>query len=108
MLARASRWGGGLRPLARVWGAVGVGEWGEQRRWAGHSKWSKIKHSKAANDAKKMLMFSKMAIAIIAAVRGAWRRGAAADGGRGRRAERVRTRRGRRRHVCEPSSGGPD
>jgi Transcriptional regulator len=53
------------------WGVLGVERaWEEQRRWAGHSKWSKIKHTKAANDAKKTLMFSKVATAIIAAVRG--------------------------------------
>lgn len=37
---------------------------------SGHSKWSQIKHKKGAADAKKSVLFGKLANAIAAAVQG--------------------------------------
>ncbi len=37
---------------------------------SGHSKWSQIKHKKGATDAKKSVLFGKLANAIAVAVQG--------------------------------------
>lgn len=37
---------------------------------AGHNKWSKIKHKKAANDAHRSNVFSKLIRDVMHAVRG--------------------------------------
>ncbi|KAI8354036.1 transcriptional regulator TACO1-like protein [Blakeslea trispora] len=41
----------------------------QQQRFAGHNKWSKVKHTKGAKDAKKSIMFSKIALEIVNAAR---------------------------------------
>ncbi|KAI9305972.1 transcriptional regulator TACO1-like protein [Cunninghamella echinulata] len=43
--------------------------WCQQQRFAGHNKWSKVKHTKGAKDAKKSKLFSKIALEITSAVR---------------------------------------
>jgi hypothetical protein len=42
----------------------------EARRNAGHSKWSNIKHIKAAKDAQKSIIFKKMTRLIRLAIQG--------------------------------------
>ena len=42
-----------------------------QVRWAGHNKWSKIFRGKAINDQARNLRFTKCALDIISAVKGA-------------------------------------
>ncbi|CEP17644.1 hypothetical protein [Parasitella parasitica] len=42
----------------------------QQQRYAGHNKWSKVKHTKGAKDAKKSIMYSKMSLEIVSAARG--------------------------------------
>jgi hypothetical protein len=37
-------------------------------RFAGHSKWQNIRHTKAANDAKKARTFAKFSLSIMKAV----------------------------------------
>ncbi|KAI9591419.1 transcriptional regulator TACO1-like protein [Syncephalis fuscata] len=41
----------------------------EQRRHAGHSKWAKIKRTKGAADMKRGLVFSKISLEIVSAIR---------------------------------------
>ncbi|KAK4522083.1 Uricase (Urate oxidase) [Mucor velutinosus] len=41
----------------------------QQQRYAGHNKWSKVKHTKGAKDAKKSIMYSKMSLEIVSAAR---------------------------------------
>ncbi|KAI8089556.1 transcriptional regulator-domain-containing protein [Halteromyces radiatus] len=41
----------------------------QQQRFAGHNKWSKVKHTKGAKDAKKSKLFSKIGLEITRAVR---------------------------------------
>ncbi|CDS13795.1 hypothetical protein LRAMOSA05969 [Lichtheimia ramosa] len=41
----------------------------QQWRFAGHNKWSKVKHTKGAKDAKKSRLFSKLSLEIVSAVR---------------------------------------
>ncbi|KAI8138582.1 transcriptional regulator TACO1-like protein [Fennellomyces sp. T-0311] len=41
----------------------------QQLRFAGHNKWSKVKHTKGAKDAKKSKLFSKLSLEIVSAVR---------------------------------------
>jgi transcriptional/translational regulatory protein YebC/TACO1 len=41
-----------------------------QRRFAGHNKWSKIRHKKAAADQEKSLRFAKLSLEIISAIKG--------------------------------------
>ncbi|KAL0088071.1 transcriptional regulator TACO1-like protein [Phycomyces blakesleeanus] len=41
----------------------------DQRRFAGHNKWSKVKHTKGAKDAKKSKLYSKISLEIVSAVR---------------------------------------
>ncbi|KAI8969236.1 transcriptional regulator TACO1-like protein [Mycotypha africana] len=40
-----------------------------QQRFAGHNKWSKVKHTKNAKDAKKSSMYSKIGLEITAAAK---------------------------------------
>ncbi|KAI8059520.1 transcriptional regulator TACO1-like protein [Gongronella butleri] len=62
-----------LVPLCRVQPcrASLLGAWStyQQHRYAGHNKWSKVKHIKGAKDAKKSKLFSKIALEITSAVR---------------------------------------
>lgn len=51
-----------------------------QVRWAGHNKWSKIFRDKAVNDQARNLRFTKCALEIISAVKGAPRRPSRARG----------------------------
>ncbi|KAG2235703.1 transcriptional regulator TACO1-like protein [Thamnidium elegans] len=41
----------------------------QQQRFAGHNKWSKVKHTKGAKDAKKSILFSKLSLEIVSAAR---------------------------------------
>ncbi|KAJ1656593.1 hypothetical protein IWQ61_003856 [Dispira simplex] len=41
----------------------------QQKRFAGHNKWSQIKRAKAANDSKRGAMFTKLSLQIASAVR---------------------------------------
>ncbi|KAI9319468.1 transcriptional regulator TACO1-like protein [Dichotomocladium elegans] len=41
----------------------------QQLRFAGHNKWSKVKHTKGAKDAKKSRLFSKLSLEIVSAAR---------------------------------------
>ncbi|KAI7907217.1 transcriptional regulator TACO1-like protein [Cokeromyces recurvatus] len=41
----------------------------QQQRFAGHNKWSKVKHTKGAKDAKKSVLYSKISLEIVSAVR---------------------------------------
>ncbi|KAI8329210.1 transcriptional regulator-domain-containing protein [Chlamydoabsidia padenii] len=41
----------------------------QQQRFAGHNKWSKVKHTKGAKDAKKSKLFSKIGLEITRAVK---------------------------------------
>ncbi|KAJ2514937.1 hypothetical protein H4217_005475 [Coemansia sp. RSA 1939] len=50
-------------------GIVSLQSFGSQKRHAGHSRWSKIRHSKGASDIKKGQIFSTISKSIIAAVR---------------------------------------
>ncbi|CAO3620001.1 unnamed protein product [Cunninghamella blakesleeana] len=43
--------------------------WCQQQQFAGHNKWSKVKHTKGAKDAKKSRLFSKIALEITLAAR---------------------------------------
>lgn len=40
------------------------------KRYAGHNKWSNIKHIKGANDQQKSLLFSKLSRQMKLAIRG--------------------------------------
>ncbi|KAL7749444.1 hypothetical protein RI367_004998 [Sorochytrium milnesiophthora] len=53
---------GGLRlaPARRAWWSL------SSRRYAGHNKWSKIRHKKGDNDTKRALQLSKVSREIIA------------------------------------------
>ncbi|KAI8992275.1 transcriptional regulator TACO1-like protein [Pilobolus umbonatus] len=41
----------------------------QQQRFAGHNKWSKVKHTKGAKDAKKSVLYSKISLEIVSAAR---------------------------------------
>ncbi|KAJ1958073.1 hypothetical protein IWQ62_004964 [Dispira parvispora] len=41
----------------------------QQKRFAGHNKWSQIKRAKAVNDSKRGVMFTKLSLQISSAVR---------------------------------------
>jgi hypothetical protein len=41
----------------------------QQVRFAGHNKWSKIRHSKGAKDANRGAQFAKLGLEIISAVK---------------------------------------
>ncbi|KAG2184868.1 hypothetical protein INT43_000781 [Umbelopsis isabellina] len=41
----------------------------DQWRFAGHNKWSKVKHTKGAKDAKRGKLFSKISLEIISSIR---------------------------------------
>jgi transcriptional/translational regulatory protein YebC/TACO1 len=41
----------------------------EQRRHSGHSKWSKVKRAKGAADMKRGVIFSKIGLEIVSAIR---------------------------------------
>ncbi|KAH8550500.1 transcriptional regulator-domain-containing protein [Umbelopsis sp. PMI_123] len=41
----------------------------EQLRFAGHNKWSKVKHTKGAKDAKRGKLFSKISLEIISSIK---------------------------------------
>ncbi|CAM0142360.1 unnamed protein product [Umbelopsis sp. WA50703] len=41
----------------------------DQLRFAGHNKWSKVKHTKGAKDAKRGKLFSKISLEIISSIR---------------------------------------
>ncbi|CEI93160.1 hypothetical protein RMCBS344292_07400 [Rhizopus microsporus] len=41
----------------------------QQQRFAGHNKWSKVKHIKGAKDAKKSLLYSKISLEIVSAAK---------------------------------------
>ncbi|CAO3662526.1 unnamed protein product [Umbelopsis ramanniana] len=41
----------------------------EQLRFAGHNKWSKVKHTKGAKDAKRGKLFSKISLEIVSAIK---------------------------------------
>ncbi|ORZ16897.1 transcriptional regulator-domain-containing protein, partial [Absidia repens] len=41
----------------------------QQQRFAGHNKWSKVKHTKGAKDAKRSKLFSKIGLEITRAVK---------------------------------------
>ena len=43
-----------------------------QLRFAGHSKWSKIKHAKGDADAKKSAINTKVSKEIVSSVKGSW------------------------------------
>ncbi|KAJ1948297.1 hypothetical protein FBU59_001661 [Linderina macrospora] len=43
---------------------------GGQKRFAGHNKWSKIKHTKGAADVKKGTLFANLSKDITAAAKG--------------------------------------
>ncbi|ORX50240.1 DUF28-domain-containing protein [Hesseltinella vesiculosa] len=61
-----------LSPLsqAQPLKSAAVGTWCvHQQRFAGHNKWSKVKHIKGAKDAKKSKLYSKIALEITSAVR---------------------------------------
>ncbi|OZJ03315.1 hypothetical protein BZG36_02265 [Bifiguratus adelaidae] len=40
-----------------------------QKRFAGHNKWSKVKHTKGGKDAKRAQLFSKLSLEIISAIK---------------------------------------
>ncbi|KAG1475185.1 hypothetical protein G6F57_010003 [Rhizopus arrhizus] len=41
----------------------------QQQRFAGHNKWSKVKHTKGAKDAKKSILYSKISLEIVSSAR---------------------------------------
>ncbi|KAI9469865.1 MAG: transcriptional regulator TACO1-like protein [Benjaminiella poitrasii] len=41
----------------------------QQQRFAGHNKWSKVKHTKGAKDAKRSVIYSKISLEIVSAAR---------------------------------------
>ncbi|RUS13720.1 transcriptional regulator-domain-containing protein, partial [Endogone sp. FLAS-F59071] len=43
-----------------------------QVRFSGHNKWSKIRHTKGAKDAKKSQIFAKLCLEIISAIKGSF------------------------------------
>ncbi len=57
------------RDPRQLFAPFGRGSCGIPTKLSGHSKWSQIKHKKAATDAKKSKIFGKMAAAIAVAAR---------------------------------------
>ncbi|CAO3678282.1 unnamed protein product [Rhizopus stolonifer] len=37
----------------------------QQQQFAGHNKWSKVKHTKGAKDAKKSILYSKISLELV-------------------------------------------